>query len=206
MCFYYKKDFFEKTLHYIDFKLNKIIEIAKLALRKGCIIRWFEPSSACSKNIIEYGFVSLNSGKIVKIKKLKNCMAFLHALQLTKENKHSLVFEYTKNDIPIIRFSADSNCTCQSVTYNENIIVTAPHHGSSANANVYKSIKGDNIIWVRSDNEYKNNKRPCQEFKDRMNNYCLACCKYNFVSEICFEYNTWHKQWDYISGQRCRCK
>ena len=129
------------------------------------------------------------------------------ALHLTEVNKYSLVFEYLKDGIPIIRFSADSDCPCQSVyPYFENIIVTAPHHGSAANTNVYKSIKGYDIIWVRSDKVQNKKNRPCQQFKQRNNKYCLACEKYNFVSEICFEYNTRHKKWDYIRGERCRCK
>ena len=33
------------------------------------------------------------------------------------------VYEYLKNDIPIIRFSADSDCECQSQPYIDNIII-----------------------------------------------------------------------------------
>ena len=192
-------------IDFLDFKLNKIIDIAHFAKRCGCIIRWFEPTSACSNEIIDYGFVSLNSKKMCIIKEPKNYMACLRLIKLTEENIYSLLFEYTKNDVPLIRFSADSNSTCQSVyPYFENIIVTAPHHGSAANANVYNSIQGNDIIWVRSDRMYY--KRPCQEFKQQQNKYCLACQRFNFISEICFEYNTWYKKWDYIRGERCRCK
>ena len=135
----------------------------------------------------------------------KTGMGYLYLLSLTKVNRYSLVFEYTKNDVPLIRFSADSDRTCQSVCpYPKNIIVTAPHHGSGANAKVYKTIQGDDIVWVRSDE--RSDIRPCQKFKNQNNKYCLACIKYNFITEICFEYNPGLERWDYVRGEPCRCK
>ena len=134
----------------------------------------------------------------------KNEMAYLYLLQLTKVNKYSLVFDYTKKDVPIIRFSADSDSTCQSVNpYPKSIIVTAPHHGSKANAKVYKAINGNDLIWVRSDE--RSYRRPCDEIKAQKSKYCLACDKYNFVSEICFEYDPVTEKWDYVHGEPCRC-
>ena len=194
----------------IDIKLNRIINIVALARQHGCTIRWFEPTSACSIKDIDYGFVSLNSSKIGQIKKPKNSVAYFYALSLTKENKYSLVFEYTKKNIPLIRFSADSNSTCQSqYPYPENIIVTAPHHGSAANAVVYKKLQGDDIVWVRSDTVTGGTgkkPRPCDAFKSMKNKYCLACETFNFISEISFEYDPCHKKWQYIRGGQCRCK
>ncbi len=202
----YKRFFYELN-DTLDFKLNNIIEIARLARQHGCAIRWLGPTSACTKEIIEHGhgFVALNSKIMMHIRKPKNLMAYFCMLMLTNENKYSLVFEYTKNNVPVIRFSADSNITCQSVSpYPENIIVTAPHHGSNANSNVYNQLKGNDIIWIRSDK--RTNKRPCKEFKNQPNKYCLACDKFNFVSEICFEYSTWYKKWHYVRGEQCHCK
>lgn len=183
-------------------KLNNIAEIANKAYEAGCIIRWFEPIDGCTNNVISYGFTALNSIETNKIKKLKGVQEFIYALILTAENKYSLVFEYIKNNIPIVRFSADSDSTCQSVTpYKNNIIITAPHHGSEANQKVYKTIQGDDIIWVRSD--YKSKTRPCSDFKNQQNRYCLACRNKNFKSELCFEYygNTWLCR----KGNKCNC-
>lgn len=197
--------FFRELKDTLIVKLNKIIDIARLARQNGCAIRWFEPTSACSIKAVDYGFVALNSNKMMDILKPKNYLAYFCMLMLTNENKYSLVFEYTKNEVPVIRFSADSNSTCQSVSpYPENIIVTAPHHGARANAIVYGKLTGNNIIWVRSDK--RSSKRPCPEFKSQPNKYCLACDKFNFVSEICFEYSTWDKKWHYVRGEQCRCK
>ena len=189
----------------LDLKLGRIIDLATLARKKGCTIRLFEPTLSCTNIAIDYGFVSLNSSKMCKISMPKSGMAYMYLLSLTQENEYSLVFEYSKSDVQLIRFSADSDCTCQSVSpYPGSIIVTAPHHGSAANANVYNAIQGNDLIWVRSDK--RTNKRPCMEFKNRNNKFCLACDRYNFVSEICFEYNHVLKKWDYVRGEQCRCK
>ena len=188
----------------LDLKLENILSIATLAKQHNCTIRWFEPSSSCLKEEIDHGFISLNSSWTCSIRMPKSGMAYMYLLSLTKENKYSLVFEYTKNGVPIIRFSADSDSTCQSIfPYPGNIIVTAPHHGSAANANVYKTIRGNDLIWVRSDKQTK--LRPCLAFKNCNNKYCLACKTNNFISEICFIYNPALKKWDCVKGEQCRC-
>lgn len=183
-------------------KLKNIEKIAKLAYQRGCIIRWFEPVNGCAANYIDYGFTALNSKETHQIKKLKGVKEFIYALTLTDENKYSLVFEYAEEGTPIVRFSADSDCTCQSVTpYPSNIILTAPHHGSEANQNVYYSIQGDDMIWVRSD--CKSRKRPCAAFKSQANRYCLACRNRNFKTELRFEYDG--NRWQHITGNSCTC-
>jgi hypothetical protein len=127
---------------------------------------------------------------------------FLCALMLTASNKYSLVFEFAKEHTPIVRFSADSDCTCQSVIpYVDNIIITAPHHGSEANKIVYNKIQGNDIIWVRSDRKHTN--RPCVNFKNQPTRYCLACCNGNFINEVCFDYIG--KRWQCIRGNMCVC-
>lgn len=197
----------QSQLSNINIKLNRIIKIAGLAYQHGCKIRWFEPTNECSKNKIDFGFMSLNSNQLISVRIIKNFLCLLQAIRLTEENEYSLVFEYCLNDkdneIPIIRFSADSNCICRSKQYDNNIIVTAPHHGSEANDNVYGALtQGNNIIWVRSDR--KSSKRPCVAFKNMKNRYCLACYNLNFVEEISFEYDS--NKWNYIGGHKCDCK
>ena len=183
-------------------KLENIKEIAKKAYEAGCLIRWFEPVDGCVNNYIDYGFTALNSTETHQIKKLKGVKEFIHALTLTAENKYSLVFEYAEEGTPIVRFSADSDCTCQSVTpYPNNIIITAPHHGSEANQNVYSQIRGQDIIWVRSDR--KSSKRPCAAFKSQANRYCLACRNRNFKAELRFEHDG--NRWQHITGNSCTC-
>ena len=188
----------------LSLKLDKIITIAGLAYRNGCKVRWFEPVDYCTCTKVDYGFAALNSYERTRVQKPKNAYAFAILYMLTIENEYSLVFEYCNKDVPIIRFSADSDCTYQSVSpYPENIIVTAPHHGSEANAIVYNKLVGDNIIWVRSDR--KSGKRPCDVFKCLNIKYCLACKKKKFKSEICLDYNPTLKKWCCNNGQPCKC-
>ena len=203
----YKRNDLKEMEKSLDINLNRIAEIERLAYKKRCRIRWFEPISDCVNNQIkfDYGcFVALNSKEIHQFKKLNNTLDLMFALTLTKESEHSLVFEYWNDINPVIRISADSDCIWHSDYTNlENIIVTAPHHGSEANAHVYKAINGDNIIWVRSD--CKSQSRPCKEFKSMKTKYCLACKRktHDFKEEICFEYSG--NKWRHVSGVKCLC-
>lgn len=188
----------------VKINLKRIKEIVQLAYKKGCTIRWFEPITFCATNVIDYGFVALNSRQICRIRKIKNTMSFLQALTLSEENKYSLVFEYMKNGVPVVRFSADSDCTCQSGSpYKNSIIITAPHHGSEANAIVYATFKGDTKIWVRSDGTSR--KRPCAEFKKLANKYCLACHINKSKEELCFHYDSSTNKWIHKRGRYCNC-
>lgn len=214
--FWYDKDekYYHHQLHlilehygtnllHLQLNLKRILDIVRLAYQRGCKIRWFEPTNYCTNKDIDYGFRALNAVQMASVKVPKDTIAFMQLLTLTKENEYSLVFEYLKNNIPIIRFSADSNCTCQSIIYDKSIIVTAPHHGSEANANVYSAIQGNNIIWVRSDR--KSRKRPCADYKMMSNKYCLACYNKNFKKEICFYYDCYSKKWKHKTGCKCPC-
>lgn len=191
--------------HDLVLKLENIFKIATAAYQKGSLIRWFEPTSMCQCNSsqIQNGLLPLNSQETRQIRKIKDVVSFFQALCLTDENRYSLVFEYLRDGIPVVRFSADSDCICQSQSpYNKNIIVTAPHHGSDANAQVYTSLQGNDIIWVRSDR--KSRKRPCQNFKNMANRYCLVCKLPGMSkSEICFDYDDIRKQWRWQSGCQC---
>lgn len=196
--------FSSKTLS-LFIQLDKIIKIAALAYQKGCKILWFEPLDSCAQNDVAYGFRALNSQKVVTVKRInKDPISFFYLLNLTVENEYSLIFEFLHGNKPIVRFSADSAQSCQSETpYSQNIIITAPHHGSDANACVYNTIKGDDIVWVRSDR--KSSKRPCQEFKKLKEKYCLACFTKKFKKEVRFEYDNRSKKWNYQSGNKCNC-
>lgn len=183
--------------------IDNIIKIAGLAYQKGCKIRWFNPVDYCTLDSVNYGFVALNSHELFSVQKPRNAHCFALLCLLTVVNKYSLVFDCWKDDIPIIRFSADSDCTYKSASYNEKIIVTAPHHGSDDNRKVYNAINNNNVIWVRSDG--KSRKRPCSDFKNLKNKYCLACYTHGFRKEIIFEYDKGSKQWNCISGYSCKC-
>ena len=192
--------------------IDRIIEIANLAYKHKCKIKWFEPTDGCTHySIPRSNFTALNSTLKRQVNSIKDQQSLAFALYLTEVNKYSLVFEYYDKKTPIIRFSADSDYECGSLPYNSSIIITAPHHGSEANANVYGAFdphhNKDNIIWVRSDALNKTQGRPCDEFKLRSNKYCLACKhrKSNKKREVCFEYknNRWNPDPDV---EQCQCK
>lgn len=200
--FYYHHTFYYKFAPFI-IQLDRIIEIAALAYQKGCKIRWFEPLKCCTKKDVAYGFRALNSYNVVSVRKMKP-QSLLYLLALTVENEYSLIFEYLHDDKPIIRFSADSALCCQSESpYSRNILITAPHHGAYANASVYQNIKGSDIVWVRSDR--KSSKRPCPDFKNLGEKYCMACYSMNFKKEVCFMYDNAIKKWNHITGNKCNC-
>jgi hypothetical protein len=185
----------------IRFNIKRILEIAILAYERGVAIRWFSPES--SDNSVFNNFRPVNCKRLQKTKKIRDDRFdyFLQLAYLTSENEYSLVFEYHINDIPRILFTADS--IPNSNFYTEQIIVTAPHHGSDSNRQAYENIKGNDIIWVRSDRP--SFKRPCKKFLDLSNKYCLSCTKnYPIKSKkISFKYN--NRQWEHLEGQRCQC-
>lgn len=187
----------------LNFELNNIIEIATAAYNNGCNIRWFEPCKSCTKNKVgTTDFVALNSQPVSQIKKISTRALAIRAICLTTVNVYSLLFEYYKNDIPVVRFSADSNQSCQSNNpYPQEIIITAPHHGSKSNRNVYQNIKGNDIIWVRG---FHHSVKVCDEFLQCKNRYCVKCPNPPIFQEVSFEYSGNH--WITQSGKCCQCK
>lgn len=217
-CFFDRKHFVEdndyrvqhmkKMATKLKIKFDKIIKIAELAYKSCGNVRWFEPANSCTKTRIDNNFIMLNANEIAYVRKFDDPLMLMFALSLTVENEYSLILEYLHNNIPVVRFSADSNLSCQSqYPYSNSIIVTAPHHGSAANDNVYTNLKGNDIIWVRSDAIKKTQGRPCQMFKKQNNKYCLSCVHRNpVISEICFVYDSNNKKWIHQHGVSCGCK
>lgn len=186
----------------IYFNIYRILEIAKLAYEKGVAIKWFFPDNNGGK--ILNNFRPVNCKHLLKTKKIKNndLSYFLKLAYITSENEHSLVFEYHINNLPRILFTADSLISIPQ-PYKNQIIVTAPHHGSNTNSKVYSNIKGKDIIWVRSDSP--SYRRPCQDFLNLKKKYCLSCTKKHSINreEIIFVYDK--GKWKYLKGQLCKC-
>ena len=73
-------------------------------------------------------------------------------------------------------FAADSDLACGGVPKSlRTIAVTAPHHGSEANKAAYTTVSGAaaNVVWVRSDGNYK--KRPGPAFLGEKTRVCTLC-------------------------------
>lgn len=185
--------------------IKKIMQIAKLAFDKGCIIRWLEPDYCGINSYVDYGFFALNAKPKSFVKKVSSTTNFIKLINLTIENIYSLAFEFKYNGIPVIRFSADSTCYSQTVNpYKESIIITAPHHGSCHNDIVYSLLQFDidKTIWVKTHNR---SVTKIKDFKNLKNKYCVFCCKNTFSGpeRICFEYNDAIKEWQYKKGHNC---
>ena len=101
--------------------------------------------------------------------------------------------------------SADSNCDNQSVMPYDNVIITAPHHGSDDpyNVKVYNALQcSGNETWVRSDSKSK--ARPCKEFKNKKKRYCLTCgIRSCGLQELIFKFM--NGRWINMNGILCKC-
>lgn len=186
------------------FNLSNILEIAHLALEKGAKIRWFFPEDKETNNSYE-PFNAKNSKEIVRLKKIRDKYSFFKLLYLTPENKYSLVFEYIKNEKPLILFTADSDLRFinnPGLTYDESIVVTAPHHGSEENSQAYGKINGQAIIFLRSGGSQ--NSLPGKTFlKLKNDKYCNKCLfKNSPEQQLKFTYNV---SWNYVKGYYCKC-
>lgn len=190
------------TAYHLLLNLNKILKIAILAYRRNALIRWFYPSEV--PGLERSNFLPLNSRNINYLKRVtnKSVLNFAKLLYLTSENIHSLVFQYSIDSLPRILFTADSIIN-KPIVYTNQIIVTAPHHGSKSNKSAYSNIKGEQIIWVRSD--YRSTSRPCKDYLMLNEKYCLICTKVRASNkmEISFEFNNGF--WNKLTGLRCYC-
>lgn len=138
--------------------LHRILKIFALALKKVGVIRFFYPTNEKTDTRISgYPFRILNAIELVSLQKIKetndSLANFFQLLYLTKNNQYSLVFEYLHQNNPKILFTADSDLffAKEYLDYDDNeILITAPHHGSQSNKDAYAKIKSTRATWVKS--------------------------------------------------------
>lgn len=137
----------------------RIRAIATEAFHRGIPVRWFEFDTATPSGGVGE-LQPINGREIARVR--PRVGPFLKRLALTTSNKESLVFWSPATEHhPGILFTADSDLAGVSLPSQlDGAIVTAPHHGSEANANAYtavarasKSLRS--ITWVRSDGRYR---------------------------------------------------
>lgn len=159
---------------------DRIRKIATLAFEQGAAIRWFEHFDSAAQRghpalknpkIAELGGTPalrpLNSIEIDRIP--TKSTSLFHHLALTVENERSLAFWSKASGRPGVLFSADTvldGFPSQMGTL-DGAIVTAPHHGSSANVRHYKRVRDatnapSKLRWVRSDSRTAS--RPCPRY------------------------------------------
>jgi len=173
------------------------------SLNTGAYIRWFSYQN--NKTHLSYGFNMFCENSIQTDITLYDEQLFSKMLYLTtlsEINKKSLVFMYKNDDSPDILFTADSDLDFYSTptTLKNNSIVTAPHHGSSANSKAYSKVNGEDLIFVRSDKSQIT--RPGSGYLAQANRYCTICRNITTKQkiELIQVGNTFQTY-----AQRCRC-
>lgn len=175
--------------HKMMLTLKSTTSLISNALHSGAYIRWFKYSGYTHKS---YGFNLYSENAIQTDITLYDSQLFflaLYHLSLSPINKYSLVYMYQKDDMPNVLFSADSDLHFypQQVALKDNSIVTAPHHGSSANNSAYQKISGNNLIFVRSDRSQQT--RPGRGYLSQTYRYCTICRNHTLKQKIELNYN-----------------
>lgn len=169
--------------------LNSTVSLISNALHSGAYIRWFKYNGYTHKT---YGFDLYSENALQTDITLYDSKLFflaLYHLSLSDINKYSLVYMYQKENVPDVLFSADSDLHFypQQVILKDNSIVTAPHHGSSANDSAYLKILGKDLTFVRSDRSQ--HKRPGQGYLNQTHRYCTICRNKTTKQKIELNYN-----------------
>lgn len=188
--------YYEPFRYYHDFGVNhkmmltlkSTASLISNALHSGAYIRWFKYSGYTHRT---YGFDLYSENAIqidITLFDSKRFFLTLYHLSLSDINKYSLVYMYQKENVPDVLFSADSDLSfySQTVAMKDNSIVTAPHHGSSANDNAYQKISGNNLVYVRSDRSQQ--KRPGQGYLSQLKRYCTICRNHTLKQKVEFNY------------------
>jgi hypothetical protein len=146
---------------------HRIRAIAIEAFHRGIPVRWFEFDPVKPSGNVG-ALKPVNARIIARVRPLVGRL--LNILALTVLNKESLVFWAPPTDKhPGVLFTADSDLSGVHLPRRlAGAIVTAPHHGSEANAKAYAAVAmavqpyTSSITWVRSDGRYRS--RPGQTY------------------------------------------
>ncbi len=140
---------------------GSIWAIVRAALHAGTALRWFKYGESPAGGLT--WLAPANAEQTVRARRTKN---FLRWLWLTLKNEEALVFVGRDQGEPPLLFSSDSDFRFNLGPIPQtHMLVTAPHHGSQANAHVYQLINGRapvDHLWIRSDT--RSQARPCAEY------------------------------------------
>ena len=188
----------------------RIRDLARAAHHHGARIRWFDFDEFKKKDVPSDGeafLKPLNSVELTKGHALRKVGA-LRFLTLSVANRESLVFLAPETDCDsAVLFSADSDLArCCIPAPQRKLAVTAPHHGSNANSAAYSAVSDatENVIWVRSDGNYRN--RPGEKFLERETRVCTLC-RNGGASKQAVLLDDQPAGWALTAGVRvCQCK
>lgn len=186
-----------QRLIYSDFMVlaGKIKRIVEEAILNGVQIRWYRPMAIDAGTVGpsggDTGFLepmNSNEEQFVYVMNSSSLSALAY-LSLTLANRNSLVFisPETDTDLAVV-FSGDGllDLLPSSKCPTRDLIITAPHHGSEANASAYTNVLAwlgsqngpQKVIWVRSDGPSA--KRPGVTFqKVAGSRFCTQCKQVN---------------------------
>lgn len=139
---------------------ERIRRIAVAAYHRGFAVRWFEYTTASPQGGTPW-LRPLNGRQVSYVPSVPTDK-LLRLLALTTANRESLVFWANLGDCPGVLFTADSDLRYVALPPDlSGAIVTAPHHGSEANAHAYSKMRAHlggsqaDVTWVRSDGRFR---------------------------------------------------
>ena len=164
---------------------DNIMRLAIAATRSAAMIRWFGPLEDPQRREPAHKFLRIvNAAQVNSVSTIRKALPDL--VQLTQVNRNSLVLHSPAGTGPDVLFSSDSSFQFQSkLPVGKNMLVTAPHHGSTdpENEKAYRRLKKceasnfRSLTWVRSDKSDRCNmsSRPGKEYLNQTRRYCTNC-------------------------------
>lgn len=184
---------------------ERIRELAYLAWARAAKVRWFDIASAPVTTKTE-PLLPVNAKEIVRV--LPSRPSALQFLALSVDNRRSLCFEFQSASKNLaVLFTGDSDLKFKHpINWSKGMIVTAPHHGSEANAHAYtlasQSQHHQSILWVRSDCRFRS--RPGDTFLQQIKRYCTRCRPYSH-GEQAVHFTSTAAGWITRRTKPCRC-
>jgi hypothetical protein len=187
---------------------SRIAEIAKAAYTNGAQIRWFQYGAdsripPASGDVIR----GVNCGEILRMP--CGTLSALRYLALSVANEQSLVFQTRRVGIPGVLFTADSDLRFGApIDWGQPMIVTAPHHGSEANAQAYQRFEREGLsttgakTWVRSDGRFRS--RPGASYVRMQPRFCTRCRGQGGIPNA-LEFHTNRGAWKKGAMPSCVC-
>lgn len=145
---------------------ERIRRIAVAAYHRGLAVRWFEYTTASPQGGTHWLY-PLNGREVAYVPPAPTGQLF-RLLALTTANRESLVFWADIDGCHGVLFTADSDLGDVNLSRLNlsGAIITAPHHGSEANACAYSKVRAHlggsqpDIMWVRSDGRFRERPGP----------------------------------------------
>lgn len=159
---------------------KRIRAIAEACIHRNIPIRWFRFSARHGRGGRTGQLVPLNAIEVRRgPRRSRRSISALMYLALTVANRQSLVVCSPPGEHhPGVVFTADSDLSfIGDIPWASGMVITAPHHGSEANAKAYARFRNEaprqTGIWVRSDGNFRS--RPGASYLQETRRYCTVC-------------------------------